>query len=244
MDGPGCTKDCRGSITVGGAPAKHLVGELAIVGDESERERTATVVAGGKQQSILGVLTRTDYKRFILKMRVEEMQPVVDMLAENPILDSNADLLQMALTLHPSRRGGGEMAAGRSDRRPTAGHPATREPGVPASEVCRAPEGGQCVQFSTVFAGQEKPSSQPRRPEVIGSGDDSARLATVCAFSTGRRARRGRRHCRYDGPRQTGKHVRVATSRGAAAPAPANVAQTKRHDVAKWRRAEQRARAS
>ena len=97
-EGPGGTID---RVNIASMGVGKCVGELAIVGDESERERTATVVAGGKQQSILGVLTRTDYKRFILKMRVEEMQPVVDMLAENPILDSNADLLQMALTLHP-----------------------------------------------------------------------------------------------------------------------------------------------
>ena len=58
-----------------GQPKKLLVsqgegtsfGELAIMGDESERFRTATVAC--KTDCTFGVLHRDDYRRFILKMR-------------------------------------------------------------------------------------------------------------------------------------------------------------------------------
>ena len=50
-------------------------GELAIMGDESERFRTATVVCKG--DCIFGVLSRFDYRRFILKMRQDEKKEVV-----------------------------------------------------------------------------------------------------------------------------------------------------------------------
>lgn len=78
-------------------------GELAIVGDESDKERTATVVAGGNKPLVCGVLTRKDYRNFILKMRIEKMEPLVDMLMRHPTTAciQRSHLLKMALVLVP-----------------------------------------------------------------------------------------------------------------------------------------------
>lgn len=78
-------------------------GEMAIVGEENDRDRAATVVAGGRDPLICGVLTRKDYRHFILKMRMEMMEPVVDMLMHHPTTANiqRSHLLKMGLVLLP-----------------------------------------------------------------------------------------------------------------------------------------------
>jgi hypothetical protein len=45
------------------------------MGDESERYRTATVVC--KTECLFGIMQRSDYRRFILKMRQDEKKEVM-----------------------------------------------------------------------------------------------------------------------------------------------------------------------
>lgn len=93
-------------------------GELAIIGeDQGDRDRSATCVAGGRTPTVIGVLTRKDYRNFILKMRMDEMEPVVDMLLHHPITAGlqRGHLLKMALVLIPATFSRHDSIANESD---------------------------------------------------------------------------------------------------------------------------------
>ena len=61
-------------------------GELAVMGDEGERQRIATCVA--KSDTILGVLHRDIYRRLILRMHEEAKREVVEALLRTSYLRS------------------------------------------------------------------------------------------------------------------------------------------------------------
>ena len=72
-DGPGGVVNQLAEIGEG-----KSFGELAVMGDESERQRIATCVA--KTDCVLGVLHRDIYRRLILKMHEEAKADVVERL--------------------------------------------------------------------------------------------------------------------------------------------------------------------
>ena len=85
------------------------VGELAVIGeDESDTLRTATLRA--HVPCVLGVLSRADYRRHILRMEQEAKAELVDKLVKVEYLRriGRAGLLRMAMMMKPVRFSRGE----------------------------------------------------------------------------------------------------------------------------------------
>ena len=85
------------------------VGELAVIGeDESDTLRTATLRA--HVPCVLGVLSRADYRRHILRMEQEAKGELVDKLVKVEYLRriGRAGLLRMAMMMKPVRFSRGE----------------------------------------------------------------------------------------------------------------------------------------
>eukprot|EP01043_Picozoa_sp_COSAG02_P017368 COSAG02_NODE_786_length_17199_cov_25.278889_6_plen_615_part_00 len=85
------------------------VGELAVIGeDESDTLRTATLRAHAP--CVLGVLSRADYRRHILRMEHEAKAPLVEKLRKVEYLRriSPSGLLRLAMMMKPARFSRGE----------------------------------------------------------------------------------------------------------------------------------------
>lgn len=87
-------------------------GDIAIMADtEEEQVRTATIRSS--EASILGVLSRDDYRRHILRMQQEAKAEVVEMMHNVPYLSrvSRGDLLRMAMMFQPMKFRRGDVIA-------------------------------------------------------------------------------------------------------------------------------------
>lgn len=87
-------------------------GDIAIMADdEADQVRTATIRA--REDSVLGVLSRDDYRRHILRMQQEAKAEVVEMMRNVPYLSrvSRGDLLRMAMMFRPTKYYRGELIA-------------------------------------------------------------------------------------------------------------------------------------
>lgn len=85
------------------------VGELAVIGeDESDTMRTATLRA--HKPCVLGVLSRSDYRRHILRMEQESKADLVETLLKVEYLRrvGRAGLLRLAMMMKPARFSRGE----------------------------------------------------------------------------------------------------------------------------------------